>query len=77
MGCCGGVGVIPGPAQWVKGFGIAAAVARSQLWLGFNPWLRNFHMPWVWHKKSLYSIGFDQKPWDICMCARTHTHIQF
>ena len=20
---------------------------RSQLWLGFNPWPRNFHMPWV------------------------------
>ena len=21
---------------------------RSQLWLRFNSWLRNFHMPWVW-----------------------------
>ena len=21
--------------------------ALQQLWLGFKPWLRNFHMPWV------------------------------
>ena len=35
----------PGPGQWVKGSGVAAPEAhRSQLRLGFNPWLRNFHM---------------------------------
>ena len=25
---------------------------RSQLWLGFDPWPRNFHMPWAWSKKK-------------------------
>ena len=25
---------------------------RSQLWLGFSPWPRNFHMPWVWLVKK-------------------------
>ena len=24
----------------------------SLLWHGFNPWPRNFHMPWVWQKKK-------------------------
>ena len=24
----------------------------SLLWLGFSPWLRNFHMLWVWPKKK-------------------------
>ena len=24
---------------------------RSQLWIGFNPWPGNFHMPWMWGKK--------------------------
>ena len=28
-------------AQWVKG------LAFSLLWLGFNPWLGNFCMPWA------------------------------
>ena len=23
----------------------------SLLWLGFNPWPRNFYTPWVWEKK--------------------------
>ena len=27
-GCCRGAGLIPGVAQWVKGFGVAAAVAQ-------------------------------------------------
>ena len=42
---CGGTSLIPSPEQWVKGSGIAAAAARLQLWLGFNPWPKNFHVP--------------------------------
>ena len=26
--------------------------ALSLLWLGFNPWPWNFHMPWAWPKKK-------------------------
>ena len=26
LGCCGSIGSIPGPAQWLKGFGVAIAV---------------------------------------------------
>ena len=34
-------GLIPGPAQWVKG----SRQHRSQLQLRFSPWLGNVHMP--------------------------------
>ena len=33
-------GLIPGPAQWAKGFGVASAALRS------DPWPRKFYMPW-------------------------------
>ena len=26
--------------------------ALSLLWLGFNPWLRNFCLPWAWQKEK-------------------------
>ena len=32
---------VPAVAQWVQD------PALPQLWLGFDPWPRNFHMPWV------------------------------
>ena len=38
---CGSVGSIPSLVQWVK------YQALPQLWLGFDPWPGNFHMPWV------------------------------
>ena len=54
-------GLIPGLEQWVKHPALLRVVvkvedlsqiwhchSRSQLWLGFNPWLRNFHVPKVW-----------------------------
>ena len=31
-GHCGGMGLIPGPVQWVKGAGIATAVAQILAW---------------------------------------------
>ena len=41
---CGSVGLIPGPEQQVKD------PALPQLWLRFDPWPVNFHMPWLWPK---------------------------
>ena len=38
---CGSLGSIPGPGQWVKD------LVLLQLWLRFQPWSRNFHVPWV------------------------------
>ena len=35
--------------QWVKD------LALSLLRLGFNPWSGNFHIPWMWPKKPLYT----------------------
>ena len=32
---------------------------RLQLWLGFNPWPENFHMPWVWPLKKKKKKDFD------------------
>ena len=37
-------GLAPNPLQWVKD------PALRQLWLGFDPWPRNFHVPQMWLK---------------------------
>ena len=42
-------------AQWHSGLQDLALLqlwGRSQLWLRLDPWLRNFHMLWVWAKKQ-------------------------
>ena len=39
-------GSFPSPVQWIKD------PALPQLWLKFNPWPGNFHMPWVRLKKK-------------------------
>ena len=47
-GClCGGAGLIPGPVQWVKNLALLQLWYRSHLQLRFDPWPKNFHMPWV------------------------------
>ena len=43
---------IPGLAQWVKDLGLPQLWHCPQLWLGFDSWLGNFHMLWVWLKKK-------------------------
>ena len=52
---------------------------RSQLWLRFNPWSGNFHMPRVWPwKKGGGHFCLGQMPWenrDIvagCYCKEPH-----
>ena len=40
-----------GLAQWIKDSALPELWRRLQLWLRFDPWLWNFHMPWVWGKK--------------------------
>ena len=45
---------VPVEVQWVKGPGITTALqlwSRSQMYLGFNPWSSDFHMPCVWPLK--------------------------
>ena len=44
LGCCGGMGSIPGWCSGLKDLALPQLRYRSQLWLGFNPWPRNFHM---------------------------------
>ena len=39
-------------APWVKGPALLQLLHRSQLWIGFNPWPGNIHMPQVWPKKK-------------------------
>ena len=47
--CCRGAGSIPSPVQWVKVYGLVVAKwQKLYLRLGFSPWARNFHMPWLW-----------------------------
>ena len=36
---------VPVVAQWVNDLALLQLQCGSQLWLGFDPWPRNFHMP--------------------------------
>ena len=49
---CGGMSLIPSWAQWVKDPVLLQLWCRSQMWLGLDPWPRNFHMPWAWPKRK-------------------------
>ena len=46
-GFCSGECSIPSLGQWVKDPALPQLWCRSKLWLGCNPWPRNFHMPRV------------------------------
>ena len=41
--------MIPGPMQWVKD------LAFPQLLLKFDPWPRNYHVPWVQPKIIIHN----------------------
>ena len=49
---CESTASIPGLAQWIKDLAQLCLWRRSQLWLRFDSWPGNFHMPWVWLKKE-------------------------
>ena len=55
---CGGMGSIPGLAQWVKDLTLMRLWRRLQLWLGFDPWPGNFHMAWGWLKKKKSTMKY-------------------
>ena len=38
-------------AQWTKDLVLSLPWLWLQLWYRFDPWPRNFHMPWVWPKE--------------------------
>ena len=39
-------------AQQAKDLPLSLLWLGLQLWHGFNPWPRNFHMPWAWPKEN-------------------------
>ena len=45
-------------AQWVKDLVLLQLWCRLQLWLEFDPWPRNIHMPWVAAKKEKKMMKF-------------------
>ena len=53
----GGMGLLPSLEQWVKNLALLQLWCKSQLWLKFNPWPRNFHMLWMWPKKTICLIS--------------------
>ena len=48
--------------QWVNDPVLLLQWLGLLLWLGFDPWPRNFHIPWAWPKKekenSSFLLGF-------------------
>ena len=46
------LGLIPGLLQWIKDLVLLHVWCRLQLWLRFDPWPGNFHMPWGFLKKE-------------------------
>ena len=50
---CGSTGLTPGQAQQLKDVELPQLWHRSQLWLRFNPWTKNFHMPRLWQEKKM------------------------
>ena len=49
---CGSLGSIPGTVQWLKNPVLPQLWCRLQLWLGFDPWPRVFHISHVQQKKK-------------------------
>ena len=49
---CEVAGLIPSQVQWAKDLAELELWHRPRMWLGFSPWPRNFHMPWVQPKKA-------------------------
>ena len=47
--------------QWVKDLVLPQLWFRLQLRLRLDPWLRNFHMLWVWKKISFKISGYVKK----------------
>ena len=39
-------------AQWAKDLALSLLWHGLLLWLKFNPWPGNFHMPWAWPKNK-------------------------
>ena len=73
---CGGKGSIPGPAQWNKDVALLRLQCRQQLWLGFNPWPRNFPMLPVQQQKkkekkriakNFHTNWFRSIIWTLCL----------
>ena len=49
---CSGAASITSLEQWAKDLVLPQLWYRLQLWFGFDPWSRNFCMPWVQPKKE-------------------------
>ena len=47
--------------QWVEDPRLSLQWSGLLLWHKFNPWPRNFHMPWVWKKKEKEEEGEERE----------------
>ena len=57
-------------AQWVKDLVLPQLQHRLQLQLRFDPWPRNFRVPWVRLKKKIFKIWeVEDLPLDPRLCS--------
>ena len=43
-------------APWVEDLVLSLLQLGSLVWFGFNPWPKNFYMPWVWPKNNFLKV---------------------
>ena len=59
---CGDAGLIPSPVWWVKDPALSQLWNSLQMWLGFSPWLGNFHMLYLSEKGKAKTTVIQKKP---------------
>ena len=52
-------------AQWVEDPALSLLQLRPQLWCGFSPWRKNFHMLWAWPEQTIFPYkGYYCNNWE-------------
>ena len=58
---------VPATVQWSKDLALPQLWCRAQLWLGFDPWPRNFNMLQLQTKKKKKNLQLIRAPISLTM----------